>query len=226
MVSSFWQKGREARGLRGAIFLLALVFAGPGAGHAEALWPDTALNRWQATALLQTLNGEILASPSATASLEKWCAAHHLAAEARLVAEPVPGAAAKPLSPAQRARLDVGPDEPVKYRHVRLRCGEHVLSEADNWYVPSRLTSELNRALEASDAPFGRVVKPLQPYRRTFEARMLWAPLDAPKESAALAPPQALFEHRAVLYTKDNLPFSEVDEVYQRDVLDFRPDKD
>ena len=32
-----------------------------------------------------------------------------------------------------------------------------------------------------------------------------------------------VFEHRAVLYTRDQLPFSEVDEVYQRDVLDFRP---
>ena len=36
----------------------------------------------------------------------------------------------------------IGPDEPVAYRHVRLRCGDHVLSEADNWYVPSRLTPE------------------------------------------------------------------------------------
>ena len=33
-----------------------------------------------------------------------------------------------------------------------------------------------------------------------------------------------MFEHRAVLYTGTNLPFSEVDEVYQRDVLDFPPD--
>jgi hypothetical protein len=29
--------------------------------------------------------------------------------------------------------LGVGTEEPVKYRHVRLRCGTHVLSEADNW---------------------------------------------------------------------------------------------
>ncbi len=105
-----------------------------------------------------------------------------------------------------------------------LRCGDHVLSEADNWYLPSRLTPEMNHALETTDAPFGRVARPLGLWRRTFEARILWSPLAAPRDAATLAPPEALFEHRAVLYTKDNLPFSEVDELYRRDVLDFPPD--
>ena len=35
--------------------------------------------------------------------------------------------------------------------------------------------------------------------------------------------PAALFEHRAVLYTRDHKPFSEVSEVYQRQVLAFPP---
>ncbi|MCI4678850.1 hypothetical protein K9U39_11445 [Rhodoblastus acidophilus] len=216
--------GPSALALSCLLSFAALIGAGQGAG-AETNWPNNALNRWQATALLETLNAEILASPSATTSLEKWCGAHHLAAEARLVAEKIAAAAPKPLSREQRRRLAIGPDEPVKYRNVRLRCGDHVLSEADNWYVPSRLTPEMNRALETSDAPFGRVVRPLGPWRKTFAATMLWAPLDAPKDAATMAPPQALFEHRAVLYTKNNLPFSEVDEVYQRDVLDFPPDE-
>lgn len=201
------------------LFLVACSAAG-----AQTPWPDTPLNRWRATALIETLNAEILASPSATASLENWCGAHHLAREARLVAEKVEGAAPKPLSPQQRKRLGIGPDERVNYRHVRLRCGDHVLSEADNWYLPSRLTPEMNRALATSHAPFGRVVRPLGLWRRTLEAKVLWSPLRAPRDAAILAPPQALFEHRAMLYTRENLPFSEVDEVYQRDVLDFPPD--
>ena len=47
----------------------------------------------------------------------------------------------------------------------------------------------------------------------------------APTQDAAksLAIPEALFEHRAVLYTEDGKPFSEVDEVYQRALLDFPP---
>jgi hypothetical protein len=193
------------------------------AARAETPWANTPLNRWRATALIETLNAEILASPSATASLETWCGAHHLAPDARLIAEKVDGAP-KPLSPEQRGRLGIGPGEPVNYRHVRLRCGDHVLSEADNWYLPSRLTPEMNHALETTHAPFGRVVRPLGLWRRTLEAKVLWSPLGAPWDAANLAPPQVLFEHRAMLYTRDNLPFSEVDEFYQRDVLDFPPD--
>jgi hypothetical protein len=49
---------------------------------------------------------------------------------------------------------------------------------------------------------------------------MATPPQDAAK---SLAMPDALFEHRAVLYTEDGKPFSEVDEVYQRPLLDFRP---
>jgi hypothetical protein len=103
-------------------------------------------------------------------------------------------------------RLEVTTPDEVKYRHVRLRCGTRVLSEADNWYVPARLTPDMNRTLETTDAPFGRVVAPLEPYRRTFAVTLL---LSA----------DALFEHRAVLYTRDHRPFSEVAEIYRRDVL-------
>ena len=190
---------------------------------ADSLWPNNAVNRWQALALIESLKGEILASPSATTSLEKWCGDHQLALEPKPVADAAMDAAPKPVSAEQRQRLGVGPDEPVKYRHVRLRCGTHVLSEADNWYVPSRLTPEMNRALETSDAPFGRVVRPLEPYRRTFVAKILWSPLSVPTTAAAIDVPQELFEHRAVLYTKEHLPFSEVDEIYQHDALDFQP---
>ena len=218
----FLRENRLSREIAKALALSCLFLLPSAAAGAEASWANTLLNRWRATALLETLNAEILASSSATVSLEKWCGAHGLANPPRLVAEKVEGAS-KPLSPEQRRRLGVGPDEPVRYRHVRLRCGGHVLSEADNWYLPSRLTPEMNRALETTDAPFGRVVRPLGLWRRTFEAKVLWSPLDSPGDAATLAPPEGLFEHRAVLYTKDDLPFSEVDEIYRRDALDFPP---
>ena len=41
-------------------------------------------------------------------------------------------------------------------------------------------------------------------------------------EMSALEIPDVIFEHRAVLYT-DGLPFSEVHEVYQRQLLAFPP---
>lgn len=71
------------------------------------------------------------------------------------------------------------------------------------------------------------MVRSLKPYRRTFDVALLWKPLPAdwairPPVSAAggaLAIPDALFEHRAVLYTREHVPFSEVHEVYQREIL-------
>jgi chorismate-pyruvate lyase len=215
--------------LRTVCLLAALAW--PGAQSPVPAWPDTYQSRLEALALMQTLNAEILASRSATRSLETWCRDYKLAPEPRIVADRV-GGVDHALDAAQLARLGVASAAEVKYRHVRLRCGTRVLSEADNWYVPSRLTPEMNAALETTDAPFGRVVAPLEPYRRTFEMRLLWAPLpDAwrPGSAAAagaggvLTVPDALFEHHAVLYTRDNQPFSYVVEVYQRDILGVPP---
>jgi chorismate-pyruvate lyase len=193
-------------------------------------WPDTFLTRVETLALVQTLNADILASRSATTTLEHWCRDHRLASPATIVAHAVKGAEKSPTRE-QRQRLEVTPAEPIRYRHVQLACGDHVLSEADNWYVPSRLTPAMNRTLDSTETPFGQVVRPLQPYRETFAVKMLWEPLSdgwelaaapAPK-SGVLRVPHALFEHRAVLFTREHKAFSEVDEVYQREVLAFPP---
>jgi hypothetical protein len=203
------------------------------------VWPDTFESRLQALALIETLNADLLSSRSATATLERWCADHGLAQNPQIAAVVIPDAV-RPPTPEQRQRLHVNQREPVRYRHVRLRCGLRTLSDAENWYVPSRLTSRMNRELDTSDAPFGRVVQALEPYRQTFAAARLWSPLprgwernepsqpgraDGPlaHESGALAIPDAVFEHRALLYTREHKPFAEVDEVYQRDILAFPP---
>jgi hypothetical protein len=195
-------------------------------------WPDTFVARLEALALLQTLNADILGSRSATASLENWCRDHRLDAEPKIVARAVPGVS-HAATAEQRQRLDVASSDDVKYRRVQLRCGIRVLSEAENWYVPARLTPEMNRLLDTSETPFGKAVEPLGPYRRTFAVTQLWLPLPMgwERESSALpdatgrqlAIPDALFEHRAVLYTREHKPFSEVREVYQRQLLAFPP---
>lgn len=193
-------------------------------------WPDTFVARLQALALIQTLNAEILSSRSATLSLENWCRDHRLAAEPKILAHVVTGITKAPTIE-QRQRLEVTAQDKVKYRRVQLRCGTRVLSEADNWYVPSRLTPEMNRLLEATDTPFGKVVKSLEPYRRTFAVKLLWAPLPEGWEresgrlpvatNRALVIPDAVFEHNTVLYSREHKPFSEVHEVYQRQILAF-----
>ena len=195
-------------------------------------WPDTFESRVQALALIQTLNAEILGSRSATATLERWCSDHKLAESPAIVATLMRNVS-RPATPEQRGHLQVTERDTVTYRHVRLRCGDRMLSEADNWYVPGRLTAEMNRLLETTDTPFGRAVQPLEPYRQTFSATLLWSPLpdgwERPASTLpaatnhALVVPDKLFEHRAILYTRDHVPFSEVDEIYQRQILAFPP---
>lgn len=193
-------------------------------------WPDTATARLGALALLQTLNAELLSNPSATLTLDRWCAAHRLApAGAKIVAQRVTGAD-KPATDAIRHMLGVGAEEPVRYRRVRLACGERVLSEADNWYVPALLTPEMNQQLDTTDTSFGRVVQPLRFRRQTLAATLLWQPLPEGWEMTArlpapapqpLAIPRFVLEHRAVLTAPDGRAFSALVESYTANVLGF-----
>lgn len=108
--------------------------------------------------------------------------------------------------------LGVEGADQLRYRRVRLMCGRHVLSEAENWYRPDRLTPAMNQALETSDTPFGVVVRPLDFQRRTLEDVDLTAGGGAPT-------PRWVLRHRALLSTGAGLPFSVVVETYSRDVL-------
>jgi chorismate-pyruvate lyase len=159
------------------VALLAALFACLStAAEAPPRWPDNYVARLQALALVQTLNGQLLASRSSTLTLEAWCRDHRLADDPRIVAELLKNIA-KSATAEQRQRLQVTFDDEVQYRRVRLRCGDRVLSEADNWYVPGRLTADMNRLLETTDTPFGKAVQALEPYRQTFAVKLLWSPL-------------------------------------------------
>jgi chorismate-pyruvate lyase len=215
-----------------AALILPLTTAIASAAE-PAPWPDSFVGRLEAFALIETLNANLLAHDSATLTLERWCGDHGLADPARIVAERVSDEV-KPASAEVRAALDVKLDEPLGYRRVRLKCGEHVLSEADNWYVPARLTPEMNHVLETTDTPFGKVVTALHFRRHTLSADLLWRPLPKGWETGAaatqddkgaLAIPDHVLEHRAVLSTPDGQPFSEVVETYTGEVLAFPPPK-
>src|ERR1041384_5995791 len=71
-------------------------------------WPDSYVGRLQALALLQTLNAELLASRSATLTLEAWCREHRLANVATIVAVAEKGAATS-VTAEQQQRLEVTP---------------------------------------------------------------------------------------------------------------------
>ncbi len=193
-------------------------------------WLDSAVSRLAALAVLESLDADLLSHDSATLTLERWCDAHRLAAPpARIRAERVLGVD-KPPGDEQRRLLEVGAAEPIRYRRVRLACGAHILSEADNWYVPARLTPEMNQVLDTSNVAFGRAVQALGFQRRTLSAELLWHPLPEgwemagslpPPGPAALAIPAEVLRHRAVLTLPDGTPFSEVIETYSGEVLAF-----
>jgi len=194
------------------------------------VWPDTFVARVEALATLESLNADLLSHDSATLTLERWCDAHRLASPARVVAQPE--SLDKAPSADQRRELGIGPAEAVRYRRVRLICGSTLLSEADNWYVPSRLTAEMNERLTRSDVPFGKVVQALHFQRRTLSSTLLWRPLPEGWDMAqatggdgtrTLVMPHAVLEHRALLTLPDGTPISEVVETYTNGVLAFPP---
>ncbi len=155
-------------------------------------------------ARLERLRGDILGAASATQVLTARCAELHLAEPAVVRAQTVPAPAA--VTAEIRALLGVGTAEPVRHRHVRLSCGGHVLSEADNWYVPSRLTTEMNRALDSTDTPFGAVARPLNFHRRTVATSQPGGGI-------------TVLQVKAVLLTPQELPISLVVENYRRELL-------
>jgi chorismate-pyruvate lyase len=199
------------------------------AGVASTEWKDMPIIRIETLALLESFNAELLSNDSATATLERWCSAHQLAQPAKVVAERIHGQEKAP-SDEVRQLLHVSAIEPIKYRRVRLHCGEHVLSEADNWYVPARLTADMNQVLDTTDTPFGRAVQELHFNRRTLSAHLLWSPLANGWEmqpslqkhpKGPLSIPRELIQHKAVLSVPGGTPFSLVVETYINEILAF-----
>jgi hypothetical protein len=184
---------------------LALALLSGGAALAAPATP-------QARRLAAQLNADLLSHDSATDTLQRWCAARHLAQPAKIVARRVLGQD-KPAGAEVRRLLHAAPGESVRYRRVALACGDRVLSNADNWYRPGALTAQMNAELDTTDHPFGSVVRPLGFHRRTLGAVML---ISARGGHA----PAALLRHKAVLETPDGRPFSLVVETYTKAVLD------
>jgi len=192
-------------------------------------WPDSYAARLEALAQVQAFNAELLSHDSATQTLQHWCEAHGTTPGLKIVARRVD--LDKPAGPAERADLGVGPDEPLRYRRVERARGDPVVSRADNWYRPGRLTPEMNAALDTTQTPFGVVVKALGYHRRTLTSELLFQPLPrdwetlpqppAPTGATLVIPPEIL-RHRAVLSTPDGVAFSLVQETYTDQVL-FRP---
>lgn len=140
---------------------------------------------------------------SATAALGEWCRLRGMADRPVIAAERI--ADRLPPSPETLRLLEAEPGEPIGYRHVRLSCGGVALSIAHNWYLPGRLTAEMNRTLDTTDTPFGRVAASLGYTRRRLEERR--GPLPG-------CPADTILSHRALLELPDGRPLSVLIECY------------
>ena len=179
---------------------------GGSSGRGNVVLTLAALALSACSPTLSSFERTLAANDSATAALGQWCAARWIAEPAKIVAE-TDRSEREPASPAIRAALGVGPDEPLAYRHVRLRCGDGVLSDAKNWYVPARLTPVMNTTLETTRTPFGTVVRPLGFHRERLESR---------RGRAAECPAGTILSHKAVLRLADGRAISLVIECYTR----------
>ena len=168
-----------------------------------------ALALMAAPAPVDALAAALAANDSATAALGGWCATRHIAEPATITAAQVKGADALP-APDINTTLGMNEQDEPGYRHVRLSCGGHVLSEAHNWYVPARLSAEMNATLANSDTPFGKVAAPLH-FRRER--------LGEVRGPAFGCPAATVLSHRALLRLPDGAVLALVVECYTPDTL-------
>ncbi|HZZ34878.1 MAG TPA: hypothetical protein VFE03_04070 [Caulobacteraceae bacterium] len=204
--------------------LVAATSLAPDGAAAEGSQSNF-VQRLRFLAQLQTLNADLLSHDSATAVLQALCNRRE-AGMPSIVARQLEAPDDLPAANAVRRFLGAATNEPIRHRRVELMCGQAVLSRADNWYLPGRLTQEMNSQLDATETPFGVVVRPLGFQRRTLSARLLFNPLPPGWETqppdafdAPVRPPPNVLEHRAVLQAPDGRPFSLLVETYSDAVL-------
>lgn len=164
----------------------------------------TACTAADGAASLADLERTLATNNSATAALGEWCAKRGFAKrpEIRALSDHAKPVAA---SPKIRKSLNVSADEPLAYRHVRLVCGDRILSIAHNWYVPAQLTADMNHTLSSTDLPFGKVVAPLAFHRERLARKR--GPLPH-------CPKNTILSDEAVLRTPDGMAISFVIECY------------
>lgn len=176
-----------------------------------SLWLASPAARAAAAARLGLLQKDLLDHPSATRVLGAWCARYQLAPDPKIIAERVQGRP-KPAPDSVQRNLALRPGEKLGYRRVQLLCGGQVLSDADNWYVPDRLTPAMNALLDHSDTPFGLAVAGLHFRRQTISSEILWHAGDA-------AMPDHVLRNVGLLTAETGAPISQVIENYTAAVL-------
>jgi hypothetical protein len=158
-------------------------------------------------ALIQDLSMRLIAGATATETLLAWCDEHDLSEgpiTVNIRQRFSPAVVPNDVLPA----LKLDPSQGISYRQVQLMRGSLPLAAAENWFVPQRLTAGMNEALTRTNVPFGRVIAPLHPFRRTLAAHL------QPHSEIILM-------HQAVILSNTGTALAFVKESYSLDLVSF-----
>jgi hypothetical protein len=158
-------------------------------------------------ALIQDLSMRLIAGATATETLLAWCDEHGLS-DGPITVEIRQRFSHAVVPDDVLPALKLDPCEGISYRHVQLMRGSLPLASAENWFVPQRLTADMNAALNRTNVPFGRVVAPLHPFRRTLAAHL-------PSHS------EIILVHKAVIFSNTGTALALVNESYSSDLVSF-----
>jgi hypothetical protein len=170
------------------------------------------------------LSEHLLRSETATQGLLSWCAARTIGVG------PIYVSHRSTPSQVEWSVLDEDvldhlcprAGEAIMQRSVSLKRGDVVLSDAENWFIPQRLPGSMRDALASTPTPFGAVIAPLHPRRRTVSVDLTGAyemtKRTVPEPSHDRA--RTVVEHRAVVCCGiDGRPLAVVREAYQEVLL-------
>ena len=120
--------------------------------------------RLTAPPLVLALHEKLLASDSATAVLREM-----FGDPVAIIRRPVTA-----VAPDARTLTLLSANDPdgVLHRAVTLSAAGREVSDADLWYVPSRLLPGMAEKLLTTALPFGAIVAPLRPNRETISSRI------------------------------------------------------
>lgn len=162
---------------------------------------------------ISRLDTALLKASSATIALETWCEENGLGAPPVRLRVQVEQKDEASLPVIAAGIFEA--NEPLRYRHVTMFCGDLAVAHAGNWYSPERLTPEMTRKLDTTTVPFGRVVGSFSISRETLENIRLW------NENTLPPPSASVIRNTAIVKRADCTPVSVVEETFTGALLHF-----
>lgn len=161
---------------------------------------------------VKELSARLIEGSTATGTLHAWCEEHRLSQGPITVVRLHHAHAPEPPEDVL-VKLETRPGETVWYRRVQLVRGSLVLSDAENWFIPQRLSPEAADILAATDIPFAVAIAPLKPFRCTLSVSF---PVPTQADFS-----KSVLEHEAVVLGEDGAPLAAAREKYRAELVSF-----